>query len=777
MKLKLIPATGFIGETAIREAAEGEFRQIMDLVRAALKKQLYPNETEDYWVHIEAIYNDHVVIEKDGKLYSYPYAIDDQNNVMLGERVEVEVQHKPVSQDLHEAQGAFLEAVDQSTADKPGLKYKICIIRAGLSQNHNYYPDSVLREAAPLFKNCRVFVKSDDLHLQGKGKDFNLLIGRVTEPVFVAGDSADTGQLQGTLELLESAAPVPQKIREAYNRKMAKDLFGFSIDAKAKAKRGNRGGVAVREAVKFTKVLSLDLIVEPSAGGEIISLIEAIDDREEQADMKLRERMLEAIKKANKGALPEGLDTENDEAVEAAYREALASNDDDSLEPTNPGVKPEDVDNKIQGAVRMVEARANMRVAVAESGLPDKAKQRLRATFDQRESFTEEEVREAIEAEKEYISSFAGGGQVRGLGDPSFIESGEDHADKVKEMLDAFFDPSNRKVTSIKECYIEVTGDRRVTGRLENCDRQRLREAAGDRMLEAVESTTWAEVLGDSITRRMIADYAQNTRYEVWRNLVTVVPVSDFRTNERTRLGGYGDLPTVAQGAPYTALTTPADEKASYAVTKRGGTEEVTLEAIKNDDVGAIQRIPMRLSRSAKRTLSKFALDFIKDNPAIYDGDALFHANHNNLGSAALSASELAAARLSVLKQTELTSADRLGIPPVNLWVSFDNEETAFDLFRRQTNNDTDFVESLQMNVLPVWYWTDANDWAVSCDPNEVPTIEIGFLDGNEEPELFVQDNPTLGSMFSHDKITYKIRHIYGGNVLDYRGLWKAVVA
>jgi hypothetical protein len=47
-----------------------------------------------------------------------------------------------------------------------------------------------------------------------------------------------------------------------------------------------------------------------------------------------------------------------------------------------------------------------------------------------------------------------------------------------------------------------------------------------------------------------------------------------------------------------------------------------------------------------------------------------------------------------------------------------------------------------------------------------LPVLEVGFLDGQEEPELFVQDQPNGGSMFSNDKLTYKIRHIYGGTVL-----------
>jgi hypothetical protein len=425
----------------------------------------------------------------------------------------------------------------------------------------------------------------------------------------------------------------------------------------------------------------------------------------------------------------------------------------------------------------MVEARANLCVRVAESGLPEPARQRLIERFAARPEFTDAQVREAVAEEKKYIQSVRGGAHVQDLGEGAFIESGEDFGAKCEQMMDALFDPANRSVTSLKECYIAVTGDKRVTGRIENCDRSRLREAAGGRFVESVDSATWANALGNAIRRALGRDYAESGRYDVWRRLANVVPRADFRTNELTRVGGYGDLPAVAQSAPYTALASPTDEKASYAVTKRGGTEDVTLETIKNDDVGAVMRIPTKLSRAAKRTLSKFVLDFLATNPVIFDTKTLFHADHGNLGSTALSAATLAAARLRVLKQTELSSAARIGIPPINLWVPFDLEEAAFDLFRRATNNDTDFVESLQMNVIPVWYWTDGNNWYATCDPAEVPTVEIGFLDGNEEPELFVQDNPTVGSLFTHDKITYKIRHIYGGNVEDYRGMDGNIVA
>ena len=657
----------------------------------------------------------------------------------------------------------------------PGLRYLIRAIKAGLSGNGFYYSDAVLREAAPMFNDVRVFVKSDEEHRQGKGKDFTKLIGLLRESRFAGGDSPDTGEIRATLELLESSSPVPEKIREAYDRGVAGELFGFSIDAKAVLARTVRGGVSVREVRKVTKVNSLDLIVEPSAGGEIVNLIEAINDDDGEADMNWLQRILEALKAANDGTLPDGVDVDNEETIIEALN-ALRPVETNAELVTEGTLTREEIATMVSAGTRIVEARADMRVAIAESTLPAAARKRMLNNFELREEFTAQDVREAIDAEREYIAGF-GGGHVQGLGEHSLIEAGDDRADKIQQMMDDFFDPTKRGVISIKECYVEITGDRRVTGELRECDRIRLRESMPVALRESLDSTSWSNVLGDSMRRRIIADYAVTGRYDVWRGLVTVVPLADFRTNERTRVGGYGDLPTVAQGDPYTALTSPTDEKATYAPVKRGGTEDLTLETVKNDDVGAILRIPMKLTTAAKRTLSKFVLDFIATNPVIYDSVALFHATHNNLGSAALDATALAAGRLAILQQTELSSADRFGIPPINLWTPFDLEETGFDLFRRQTNNDTDFVESLQMNVIPVWYWTDANDWAITCDPNEVRTIEIGFVDGEEEPELFVQDNPTVGSLFTHDKITYKIRHTYGGNVLEFRGMYKAVVA
>ena len=184
-------------------------------------------------------------------------------------------------------------------------------------------------------------------------------------------------------------------------------------------------------------------------------------------------------------------------------------------------------------------------------------------------------------------------------------------------------------------------------------------------------------------------------------------------------------------------------------------------------------------SAVAGNTLYEFVFDFYRANAVIYDGLALYHATHNNLFTAAFSAAEVSAHRLSMLKQTRAGSAKRLAVAPKTLLVPFDLQETAVNLFKRTTNNDETFQQTWKMDVISPSYWTDVTDWSTVADPMEMPVVEIGFLDGKEEPELFVQDMPNVGSMFSNDKLTYKIRHIYGGAVLvdGEKATTKAVVA
>ncbi len=247
-------------------------------------------------------------------------------------------------------------------------------------------------------------------------------------------------------------------------------------------------------------------------------------------------------------------------------------------------------------------------------------------------------------------------------------------------------------------------------------------------------------------------------------------------------VGGYGVLPAVNEGAPYQSLTSPGDEEATYALTKRGGTEDLTLEMIANDDVRAIQRIPVALGRAAAQTLYRFVWDILPTNANVsYEAVALFHTSHGNTAAGALSQTSLTAGRVAMRSQAAYgDTSDILSIVPKFLVVPNELEELAFQLSRSvvavpSTPAGPSDTPNIHQGITPIVidYYTDANDWYLIADPMDVPTIEIGFYLGRQEPDLFTQSDQSVGSMWNADKLSYKIRHIYSGTVLDHRAFYR----
>ena len=411
----------------------------------------------------------------------------------------------------------------------------------------------------------------------------------------------------------------------------------------------------------------------------------------------------------------------------------------------------------------LVEAR------LAGVTLPDSAKKRVREAADGK-VLDETQIDAIVKAEADYIAELT----TPVVTDAAAVVTDMvAPADKVREAVYNIL--AGKSSQSIKGLYVDLSNDRSFTGKIQE----------GAVLAEALSSSSFDQILGDSITRRML-DYYNQPGLDAWRKLVTVGSVNDMRTQRRIRFGGYNNLSTVTEGSAYGALTSPTDEEATWAPVKKGGTEVITMEMIVNDDLGAMRDIPRRLGRAAAQTLHEFVFDLLATNPTIYDSVALFHASHGNLGSTALSASSLKAARLQMLKQADMSNSKRLGITPKYLVIPVDLEQDAFTILNSvflpsgvgvAAPSDANYARTFGLEPVSVPYWTDTNNWYLVASPMDVPTIEVGFLNGKEEPELFVQDQPVNGSMFSNDKITYKVRHIYGGAVLDYRGLQGNVVA
>jgi hypothetical protein len=459
--------------------------------------------------------------------------------------------------------------------------------------------------------------------------------------------------------------------------------------------------------------------------------------------------------------------------------------------------------------------------ALTGVNLPAPLLAELRESLASTDGLTAEAARAAVAKKVEVaaalVESFRGIGSGAGMSFGAATVSA-DEAQKVVDLLDdlmmtdasegalkAYEAIAGRKAArpdthSIKEAYVRLTGDQRVYGRDNTRTREGLvnmsrydgimskRLVEGRRLVEGtLQTTTWAEVFGDSIARRMLAEYRSDPGMMAWKIIASVVPLNDFRTQRRIRWGGYGDLPTVLQADPYTEATTPGDEEATYAAVKRGYVEGMTWEALVNDDLNQIRSIPVKMGRAAARTLFKFVtVTNLASNPNMtYDATALFAVGHSNLITTALSATNLETARQKLADQTDMSTNEKLNLYPSWLMVPTALEALGWRLINspvapiaNQNATEPSFIRSLGLNTLIVNpYLTDANDWFVGADKSSCALMEIGFLFGQEEPTIVIADMQNVGSFFTSDVQKLKIRHVYGGAPVDHRAAVGGIVA
>ena len=785
--------------------AEISLDQQMSAVCQAVRATYNGDAPGDY-TYVEVVFPDHVIAKKGGKLWWIDYTISDDGKVTLSSDPKPVVYAKaaegqvfgPLNDDGTPFVPGPVKEGEATPAKPSGKKWSVLIIQEGMSKNRNRYQRKALKAAAPKYEGVKVYMDHQE-EARRYGRSTRDLAGflKTVQPVLLNEAPEQTesdGQgilaLAGTLVVTKES--VRQEMVDAYEEGNP-NLFGLSHDAMCESTTAMDADGPFYDISNIESVKSVDLVTNAAAGGRVLRLVASdVVAHTLEKDGIMLQKMIEAIKASGNAALIAKLESlgkePNEDQVLGIYQDALkpTAEPKPAKETAPPAPTPAPVQDPAQpkqvqvNEAEFMEVRRDgltsfLEATLAGCSLPEPAKDKLRRRFTAEIASATLPAKAVItSAVKEDVDLFAQLAEkkilipISTLGRAEVIKS---NLDQAKEALDKFFDPKT-PLQSFRNLYVDITGDRNVTGQKQECVR----------LKEALDSTSFDQILGDSITRRMLAEYAAADMAN-WRGTIAqVVPVNDFRTQRRMRFGGYGNLPTVGQGAPYAALTSPTDEEAIYAPAKRGGTESLTIEMIANDDVGAVRRIPQRLARAANQTLYEFVWDFLRTNGLIYDGVALAAAGHgNNIITTALSMANISTARLRMKAQTDMSNAKRLGLSIRYLIVPNDLEELAFQLTTSDrvtgsNNNDPNFIKKLNLNVIVVDYWTDANDYWFAASTDQTPLIEVGFLGGREEPELFVQDVPTQGSLFSHDQITYKIRHVYGGAVLDFRGFVGGIV-
>lgn len=670
------------------------------------------------------------------------------------------------AEEVERVPGRVLEA--RPNAADGGRVFRVEILRYGASKNGNRYTEAVMRRDAHRYEGAKAF----DHHRTPQELQSSTLAGLVGSYRNV---EATGNALEADLHLLPSAVHTAEALDASLEAQTAgrPPVVGISHDVMASFKPAQlAGGKRIREAVAITAVQSADVVADPSAGGRAVRVVqggiettpEGAEQTQESEVPVTTQDVLAALSSASEQQLAaHGLSRTGTPITEA-------------VTPPERTVESERTTEAAQPKTSFM-GKMLIRSKVEDAGLPARIIESF--TVGLPDYITEAAVDAAIATLKSSIAVIEG---PTLQGTASGVVTHESR-DKVIEGLDKALAGDYSVFNSIRKVHEAFTGYRpRSWG--EDQNRVILRESAGGlydssmRTTESMNTSSWDQVLGDSITRRAIALYNQPA-LRSWEAIVSDrVPINDFRTQRRVRVGGYGTLPVVTQGAPYQPLTSPSDEEVTYALEKKGGTEDLTLEMIAADDLHLLAQIPKKLGLAAAITLRNFVWDFLATNPTIYDSVALFHSSHANTTAAAISQTNVSSLRQKMRDQTAYgDTSNILSLVPRFLVVPNELEVKGFQLTQSAVAipatpdgpSDTPNIHQ-GMQLITQDYLTDADDWFLIADPSMCPTIELGFYQGREDPEIFTQSDNSVGSVFNNDSLTYKVRHIYKGAVLDYRG-------
>lgn len=308
---------------------------------------------------------------------------------------------------------------------------------------------------------------------------------------------------------------------------------------------------------------------------------------------------------------------------------------------------------------------------------------------------------------------------------------------------------------------------------------------------ESGSSSDFPNILGTAMYRSLI-DWAKAVP-DAWRSYAAIGDLTDFRP--ATRVVGYEaeDLLPVDENGVYIDSKL-ADAAYTIRLGQYGRSFSIGRIVLINDDLAYIRKQPQRFGRSAGRSIATFvAQTLLEGNGACFDGVALFHtATHGNLatgGSSALSAANLQTAIAAMQQQTVLgvmtvVMAKWLLTPPALQWSARQILNSAIIVAAgtagtvTQLGNANVLNGALGLVIDP--FLSSATAYYVMADKDDVPILDVGFLNGKQTPDLLVE-KPTMMNVaggddpyeLEFDVLNYKVRYDYGGATALWWGGYK----
>lgn len=203
----------------------------------------------------------------------------------------------------------------------------------------------------------------------------------------------------------------------------------------------------------------------------------------------------------------------------------------------------------------------------------------------------------------------------------------------------------------------------------------------------------------------------------------------------------------------------------------------LTRQAIINDDLSAMERVPDLLGRGFRRLESNIIWALITGNAVTsVDGLPLFHANHSNTGTGAIATAGWNAARKAMRKQKDIAGTT-INLTPGFLIAPTDLEATALQFLypggfmatSRTGDNGpvTAQTAGVQLIVEPRLDGS-ATQWYAATAANAVEGIVYGYLAGEEGPSI------TTNEKRDPDGVELLARFDFGAAVKDFRFIYRS---
>jgi hypothetical protein len=349
--------------------------------------------------------------------------------------------------------------------------------------------------------------------------------------------------------------------------------------------------------------------------------------------------------------------------------------------------------------------------------------------------------------------------------------------DSVEKQYDErTLEAANRRFRggiTLQELLLEAAWANGYSGRNFRDSRAVLRAAFGRDIQAGFSSIDIGGILSNVANKFLLDGFFSVER--TWRNICAVRNVSDFKTVTSYRLIGTDQYEQVAPGGELKHGNLGSESYSNKADTY-GLMLSIDRRDIINDDLGAITTVPRKLGRGSGLKINDVFWTNFLNNAAFF---AVGNKNYLTGVDTALTIDGLTKAEQTFMGQVD-SDGKPIGIMPSIVLVP-----TALSAIATQLNKSLEIRDTTSSTKYPIanphqgkfraevsrylsnskYAGNSSKAWYLLADPNDLPVIEVAFLNGQESPTI-----ETAEADFNVLGIQMRGYHDFGVALQDPRG-------